>query len=189
VNKHHAQVCPTPEWAEYLQTEVLPRLTRDVDLGTRMIEIGPGPGAATDFFHRRVQTLTAVEIEAEAAAKLAERFAGTGVEVVHHDATDLPFPADSFDSAGCFTMLHHVPTVALQNRILSEVLRVLKPGGVLLGSDSLPSDTLHRFHEDDIYNPVEPSTLFVRLQTLGYDRISINTGKDNRMAFSAYKPA
>jgi SAM-dependent methyltransferase len=187
VNKHHADVCPTPEWAEYLLSEVLSRLVRDVTLGERMLEIGPGPGAATDFFHRRVQTLTAVEIDREAAAKLAERFAGTGVEVVPHDATELPFDADSFDSAGCFTMLHHVPTVALQNQILGEILRVLRPGAVLLGSDSLPSDTLHRFHEDDVYNPVEPATLFTRLQTLGYERISISA--DGRLAFTAYRPA
>ena len=186
MNQNHALVCPTPEWAEQLHAEVLSRLTRDVELGARMLEIGPGPGAATDFLHRRVETLTAVEIDEEAATALAARFAGTGVEVLHHDATELPFPADCFDSAGTFTMLHHVPTVALQNRILSEILRVLRPGAVLLGSDSLPSDRLHRFHEDDVYNPIEPSTLFVRLQTLGYDRIGVSA--DGRLTFTAYKP-
>lgn len=54
-------------------------------------------------------------------------------------------------------MLHHVPTVALQNRLLAEVLRVLRPGGVLIGSDSLASNDLHLFHDGDTYNPVEPA--------------------------------
>ena len=38
-----------------------------------------------------------------------------------------------------------------------QILRVLRPGGVLVGSDSLPSQSLHAFHEGDIYNPVEPA--------------------------------
>ena len=54
-------------------------------------------------------------------------------------------------------MLHHVPTLALQNKILAEAFRVLRPGGVLIGSDSLPSNDLHHFHDDDTYNPVEPA--------------------------------
>ena len=84
-------------------------------------------------------------------------------------------------------MLHHVPTVALQNRLLAEVLRVLRPGGVLVGSDSLPSDGLHGFHEGDTYNPVEPGTFLTRLQTLGYERITIGVG--HALTFIAHRPA
>ena len=43
MNENHAHVCTSPEWAEHIQTEILPVLTRDVDLGTDMLEIGPGP--------------------------------------------------------------------------------------------------------------------------------------------------
>ena len=82
----------------------------------------------------------------------------------------MSYPDCSFDSVGSFTMLHHVPTTALQNQILAEALRVLRPGGVLVGSDSLPSDGLHAFHEGDTCHPVEPSALLVRLQTLGFAR-------------------
>ena len=84
------------------------------------------------------------------------------------DATALGYPDASFDSVGMFTMLHHVPTRALQDRILAEALRVLRPGGTLIGSDSLPSDGLHQFHEGDTYNPVEPAALLTRLQTIGF---------------------
>ena len=51
-------------------------------------------------------------------------------------AAELPYPDDSYDSVGCFTMLHHVPTLALQNKILAEALRVLRPGGVFLYTDA-----------------------------------------------------
>ena len=56
--------------------------------------------------------LVAVEVEQDAADALRERFAGTNVQVMHGDASALPFDDDSFDSAGSFTMLHHVPSAA-----------------------------------------------------------------------------
>jgi SAM-dependent methyltransferase len=87
---------------------------------------------------------------------------------------------------GSFTMLHHVPTTARQNQILAEALRVLRPGGVLVGSDSLPSDGLHAFHEGDTCHPVEPSTLLVRLQTLGFGAVMVAV--DEVLMFTARKP-
>jgi hypothetical protein len=47
MNPDHESLCGGPEWAEYLQTEILPAATAGVDLGKDMLEIGPGPGAAT----------------------------------------------------------------------------------------------------------------------------------------------
>ena len=49
MNSNHDRVCPSPEWAEYLQSEVLPQATDRVDLGQTMLEIGPGPGASTEL--------------------------------------------------------------------------------------------------------------------------------------------
>jgi SAM-dependent methyltransferase len=185
MNKNHTQLCPSPEWAHSLQTTVLPAVADQVDLGREMIEVGPGPGASTDWLRHRVARLVAVEIDPTAAETLIERFAGTNVEVLCGDATGLDLPDDSFDSAGSFTMLHHLPTAQLQNRLLAEVLRVLRPGGVLIGSDSLASGPLHHFHADDTYNPVEPGTLLTRLQTLGYEDITLIV--DWQLKFIAHK--
>jgi 16S rRNA A1518/A1519 N6-dimethyltransferase RsmA/KsgA/DIM1 with predicted DNA glycosylase/AP lyase activity len=113
VNENHA-VCGTPEWAEQLQREILTPLLGSVELGERMIEVGPGPGAATDWLRHRVRELVAVEIEPDAAAALERRFADSNVTVAHAEATSLPYPAETFDSAATFTMLHHVPTRAAQ---------------------------------------------------------------------------
>lgn len=186
VNENHARVCTSPEWAQHIQTEILPVLTRDVDLGADMLEIGPGPGAATDWLRHKVGRLTAVEIDETAAALLAGRCADTRVTIVTGSGTDLRYPANSFDSVGCFTMLHHVPTLALQNKILSEAFRVLRPGGALIGSDSLPSTDLHEFHAGDTYNPIEPASLLSRLQTLGFAEITVMV--DWSLKFIARKP-
>jgi SAM-dependent methyltransferase len=171
VNPNHDKLCGSPEWAAYIQDEVLPAVTARVDLGRDMLEIGPGPGAATGWLRQRVSRLTALERDEAAAAVLAGKY--PGVEVTAGDATAMRFADCSFDSVGSFTMLHHVPTTALQNQILAEALRVLRPGGVLVGSDSLPSDGLHAFHEGDTCHPVEPATLLVRLQTLGYAAVMV----------------
>ncbi|GAA2884775.1 class I SAM-dependent methyltransferase [Nonomuraea rubra] len=187
MNHNHAQLCASPEWAAHLQDNVLPKAIAQARLGKELLEVGPGPGAATEWLRTRVERLVAVEIDAKAASLLAERYAGTNVEIRQGSGASLEFPGDSFDSAAAFTMLHHVPTVALQNRLLSEVLRVLRPGGVLVGADSLPSHALHQFHEGDTYNPVEPASFLVRLQTLGY--VDITLGVSDGLTFSAHKPA
>jgi ubiquinone/menaquinone biosynthesis C-methylase UbiE len=186
MNENHARVCPSPEWAAHIQDEVLPSLTEHADLGDDMLEIGPGPGAATAWLRQRVKRLTALEIDDEAAGKLAGRYAGGNVEVVVGNGAELSYPDGSFDSVGCFTMLHHVPTVALQNKILAEAFRVLRPGGVLIGSDSLASNDLHHFHSGDTYNPIEPACLLGRLQTLGFDKITVMM--DGILKFVARKP-
>jgi ubiquinone/menaquinone biosynthesis C-methylase UbiE len=186
MNEEHARLCASPQWAETLQTDVLPWLTAGVELGPEMIEVGPGPGAATDWLRHKVRRLVAVEYDQQTAEALAERFAGGNVTVVHGDATALSFADGSFDTAGSFTMLHHVPGVALQNQLLAETFRVLRPGGMLIGSDSLSSDRLHRFHEGDTYHPIDPTSLLVRLQMLGFTRITIRV--DGRLKFIAYRP-
>src|SRR5262249_32481523 len=187
MNENHASLCPSPEWAEYIQSEILPALASHADLGEEMLEIGPGPGAATGWLCSRVKQLTALEIDAAAAARLTERFAARNVEVAVGDATRMTYPDAAFDSVGCFTMLHHVPTQALQNKIFAEALRVLRPGGVLIASDSLPRDDLHHFHEGDTYNPVEPRTIVSRLQTIGFARLTIMV--NDVLMLVAHKPA
>jgi SAM-dependent methyltransferase len=187
MNRNHQELCASPEWAARLQDEILPALTAGVDLGADMLEIGPGPGAATDWLRHRVRRLTAVEVDPAAAAVLRGRFAGTNVEIRTGDATDLADADGSFDAVGTFTMLHHVPTAALQNKILAQALRVLRPGGVLICSDSLASNDLHHFHADDTYNPVDPSSVLPRLQTLGFDKITVVV--DGVLRFAGRKPA
>ena len=65
-------------------------------------------------------------------------------------------------------MLHHVPTVERQDRIFGELARVVAPGGTVVLNDSLGSDALRDFHHDDVYNPIDPSTLEARLAIAGF---------------------
>ena len=185
MNENHAKLMPSPEWAAHIHDEVLPLATDGVSLGPDVLEIGPGPGAATAWLAGRVARLTAVESEAAAAAALGARF--PSVTVLHGDAANLPYSEASFDTVVSCTMLHHVPTRTLQDRVLTEAFRVLRPGGAFLGSDSLPSDGLHAFHEGDVYNPVEPAAFLTRLQTIGFETITLRVG--HNLIFTARKSA
>jgi ubiquinone/menaquinone biosynthesis C-methylase UbiE len=184
MNANHA-LCSTPEWAEFMESEVLEPVTAGVDLGAEMLEIGPGPGATTRWLRHRVQRLVALELEPEAATRLADELAGTNVTVEVGDATCSPFPDASFDSVGCFTMLHHVPTAPEQFTILCETYRVLRPGGVLVGADSVASQGLHEFHEGDTYNPIDPARLLVFLQAAGFGHVMVSSG--DGLLFTARK--
>jgi ubiquinone/menaquinone biosynthesis C-methylase UbiE len=187
MNEDHAVLCSSAEWADHLRTDVLTPMLDGLDLGAQMIEVGPGPGAATEWLRQRVGRLVAVDADAHAIAALAERYAGTNVEAIATDATDLPFADGTFDSAATFTMLHHVPTVEGQQRLLEELVRVLRPGGFLVGADSLASDELREFHRGDTYNPVDPSRLLRWLQRLGCRPITITV--DWHLSFLAQTAA
>ena len=70
-------------------------------------------------------------------------------------------------------MLHHVPTAALQDRMFAEICRVVRPGGMLVASDTRASPDLAAFHEGDIYNPVDPDTTEARLAAVGFVDIDV----------------
>jgi len=79
----------------------------------------------------------------------------------------MPFTDDRFSAVLSFTMLHHVPTADLQARLLGEVARVLAPGGRFVASDSVPSAELAALHDNDIYNPLDPTEVGARLRNAG----------------------
>lgn len=186
MNPDHDNLCSSPDWAAYLQSEILPIVTAGIRLGDDMLEIGPGPGASTGWLCQRVASLTALEADPAAAARLTAQYPDGNVTVDTGDATQMPYADESFDSVGSFTMLHHAENAAAQYRILAEALRVLRPGGTLIGSDSLASTGLHHFHADDTYNPVDPATMLVWLRALGCSAVSITV--DEVLKFTARKP-
>jgi ubiquinone/menaquinone biosynthesis C-methylase UbiE len=185
MNENHA-LCATPEWAEHMERDVLEPVTAGVNLGAEMLELGPGPGATTRWLRHRVERLVALEVDEQSGRRLADELAGTNVTVEIGDSTNAPFPDESFDSVACFTMLHHVPTQHEQFATVREAFRVLRPGGVLVGADSLASQGLHAFHEGDTYNPIDPARLLVFLQAAGFGHVMVSAGEG--LLFTARKP-
>lgn len=175
MNSLHLEVCASPEWRQIVEEKILPEALRGVDLGPDVIEIGPGPGFTTDVLMKTAEHLTAVEVDTELAATLQARMVGSNVKVVRGDAASLEFPSNSFSGAASFHMLHHVETRASQDLIFSELARVLEPGGILVAADGVEDEGSRAFHEGDIYNPIDPGDLGVRLAAAGFTSLDIRS--------------
>ena len=121
---------------------------------------------------------------------LAERLRarmGTSVEVVEGDAARMPFGDGRFSVVVCFTMLHHVPSVRQQDDLLREAKRVLRPGGVFAGLDSLPRWKVRLIHLFDTMVPVDPATFPSRLDRAGFQGATVDAER-TRFRVRAYAP-
>ncbi len=177
MNRFHRWYCGTSHWRRVAQDRLVPWAVRGVDLGDHVLEIGPGPGLTTDMLARQLRELTALEIDPQLAARLRRRFVGSNVTVEEGDATAMPFPDDTFTGAISFTMLHHVPSPALQDQLLREVHRVLTPGATFAGSDSRTSIVFRLAHVADTMVIVDPDTFGERLERAGFTGVEVNSAK------------
>jgi ubiquinone/menaquinone biosynthesis C-methylase UbiE len=173
VNDNHQQFCASPAWRQMVEEQIMPLALDGVDLGDDVLEVGPGPGFTTDVLRTRTKKLTAVEIDPDLAAALADRLAGSNVEVVVGDATALDLPSARFTGAASFHMIHHVGPPEAQRQAFSELARVVESGGVLVVADASYSEGSHAFHHSDTYQPMDPETLKALLSDVGFCGIKV----------------
>ena len=142
---------PTPEYTmgytpEFLQllarrnapanaAHLLPRLQS----GQRLLDFGCGPGTITMGLAEAVYPgdVHGIDME-ESQIELARAAAASSG---HNNATfhvgnvyELPFEDNYFDAAHCHAVLMHVPET---QRALQEVMRVLKPGGIIASREMI----------------------------------------------------
>lgn len=187
MNLAHRRICSSNRWAKAVEDELLPWVLADVDLGDNTLEIGPGYGAILRVLVDKTPRLTAVEIDTPMAERL-QRLYGDRARIINGDATATGLPSDEFSSVVSFTMLHHVPTAELQDRLFAEAFRVLRPGGVFAGSDGVPSLVFSILHFRDTCNPIPPETLPDRLRAAGFRDVDVKVGT-GRQRWRAVKAA
>jgi ubiquinone/menaquinone biosynthesis C-methylase UbiE len=176
MNRAHAVVCSSGWWSRTVERGLLPWGLAGVDLGDDVLEIGPGFGATTRVLARRSGSLTVVELS-EGYCERLRRMLDADVDVVQADATSMPFADGRFSGVVCFTMLHHVPSANLQDRLLAEVARVLRTRGVFAGTDSLGTGRAFKLlHVRDTLVPVLPGELPARMERAGLVEPRVDTG-------------
>jgi SAM-dependent methyltransferase len=188
VNREHIERLSSPQWAEMLERDLLPWVTTAADLGDDVLEVGPGPGLTTDLLRVRTKQLSAVEVDQELAEQLRQRLAGSNVEVIHGNAAATDFASGRFTAVACFSVLHHIPSVDEQDRVFTEILRVLQPGGAFVGADGLDDERIRAAHVDDTFVPVDPEQLPDRLGRIGFTGVIVEKD-DYQFRFCARKPA
>lgn len=98
--------------------------------GLNLVECGSGGKPAT-FLSDRCRCHTAVDFSATglAEATMALRAAGVSFKTVEADITNLPFNDGEYDVAYSAHAIYHIDTADGQAAALSEVMRVVRPGG------------------------------------------------------------
>ena len=102
--------------------------------GKRVLEVGCGAAQCARWLAARGADVVAFDLSAE-QLRLAREMGG-GVPLVLADAERLPFASDSFDTA-C-SAYGALPFVADSARVMREVARVLRPGGLWVFSVTHP---------------------------------------------------
>lgn len=130
--------CRSSIWGLFAQWAVLPWALGKQNPHGRVLEIGSGGGAMAAQLLRTYPDITMTVLDpdpamVEASRRRLTRY-GDRANVATGDATGLRFDVETFDVVVSFLMLHHV---GAWERALAEAVRVLRPGGVLVGYDLL----------------------------------------------------
>ena len=119
--------------------------------GLRVLDFGCGPGSLTLSLAKAVEPgdVHGVDMEKsqiDVARSSAEEGGYANATFHVADVTDLPFDDDSFDVAHCHAVLMFVPDT---RAVLTEVKRVLKPGGIISSRETIIESS---FLEPDFYS-------------------------------------
>ena len=95
--------------------------------GAKVVDVGCGPGRDTALFTRRGYWTTGLDYS---RGMLQEALQRAPAPYLQGDMRDLPFAANRFDGAWVCASLLHLPREE-SPRALSEVWRILKPGGIV----------------------------------------------------------
>jgi ubiquinone/menaquinone biosynthesis C-methylase UbiE len=110
----------------------------------QVLDVATGPGFLAMLFAERVAEVVGIDLTPamlkRAEANRAARNLGN-VQFKEGDAESLPFPDASFDIATCGSAFHHFPDVW---RVLGEMVRVTRAGGMVALIDIITSENLQR---------------------------------------------
>ncbi|SKN83347.1 Probable methyltransferase [Mycobacteroides abscessus subsp. massiliense] len=103
--------------------------------GQRVLEVGCGHGGGASYLMRALQpaSYTGLDLNPDGISFCRRRHDLPGLEFVQGDAQDLPFPDESFDAVINVESSHPYPHFPV---FLTEVARVLRPGGNFLYTDA-----------------------------------------------------
>src|SRR5271155_1721990 len=174
MNRFENWFCGSSIWRRMTRKHVIPWILSGAELGEHVLEIGAGPGAATEELRKRAGRVASLEYSHAFAAGLALRTESKNGSVVQGDASELPFPEKRFSAAIAVLVLHHLKSREIQERAFAEIFRVLRPGGVFLMVE-IQDGWLQRIgHIRSTFVPVAPASAPGRLAAAGFSTVSID---------------
>lgn len=121
-----------PHFGAQLRAFLLCRLLDKFKGKQRFLDAGCGIGLNAFLLSRRGHQVVGVDNDATKlryAKTMARNAKANNVSFQFMDITKMKFAKESFDNVLCFEVLEHIPD---DNRAISQMTRVLKPGGTFL---------------------------------------------------------
>jgi ubiquinone/menaquinone biosynthesis C-methylase UbiE len=115
--------------------------------GKKVLEVSCGHGGGSSYLTRTLKpaSYTGLDFNANGIEFCRKRHNLPGLDFVHGDAENLPFPDESFEAVVNVEASHIYPHF---ERFLSEVTRVLRPGGHFLYADFRNRDGFPAWEKD-----------------------------------------
>ena len=113
--------CASKMWRSLTEQKWLPFALEGTTLGDHVLEVGAGPGAATNALAARVRRVTSLEYSHKFCVGLRTKVGA--MDVVQGDAANLPFAGHTFSSAIAVLVLHHLRSREAQNCAFAEIHR------------------------------------------------------------------
>ena len=140
-------ILPPEDEPDRYAIQLYHRVAGAVELkGREVLEVGCGRGGGASFIRRRHRPrhMTCVDFSDKAVRFCREQHRLDGLSFVHGDAEALPFGEESFDAVVNVESSHCYGSMPA---FLSEVCRVLRPGGHFLFADFRPVENCDRLHQ------------------------------------------
>jgi len=120
--------------------------------GPNVVDLGCGTGDLVLFYASKGSRYTGLDISEKMIERAKFNFAGRGspgqIRFMVGDCENLPFPASEFDTLSAVALIEYLPN---PHKALSEISRVLKPGGHAL--ISVPHKSCINFKVRDVLAP------------------------------------
>jgi len=132
-----------------------------------VLDLGCGEGTFTFHLNKldKIKKITGTDISQIAISQAKKKY--PGVEFITVAATTLPFPKESFDFIAMVELVEHILDI---KQMLTEVNRVLKPGGYILVTTTdfnlLKKVIIATFFWEKYFYPTNPHIRFFTKQTL-----------------------
>jgi len=129
------------EFGKPLPKEVMARIHRDVrkkfpvSKSDLFLDVGGGVGLFSRIFRARARRVILTDIALNMLK--AGRRMDKSRTCLACDAARLPFADNSFDRVLCYSVFHYFANVRQARKVLRELLRVTKPGGMVFVGDVL----------------------------------------------------
>lgn len=104
--------------------------------GMRVLDVGCGTGTNLSLHHPAGCEVFGIDLSPE-MAEMARKKLGDRAEILLGDASHMPYEDNFFDLVTTMMTLHEMPDL-IRSKVMSEMIRVLKPNGHMLITDFHP---------------------------------------------------